>query len=60
MPDLLGAALLAAAVGLVALALVEASDWGLASFRILGLLAASFWSWTIIVNKTLLFRRFRS
>jgi len=26
----------------------------------LGLLAASFWSWTIIVNKTLLFRRFRS
>jgi EmrB/QacA subfamily drug resistance transporter len=40
-PDLLGAALLAAAVGLVALALVEASDWGLASFRILGLLAAS-------------------
>src|SRR5271156_3136018 len=26
----------------------------------IGLLAASFWSWTIIVNKTLLFRRFRS
>jgi len=26
----------------------------------LGLLAASFWCWTIIVNKTLLFRRFRS
>ena len=26
----------------------------------LGLLAASFWSWTIIVNKTLLFRRFRT
>jgi biopolymer transport protein TolQ len=25
----------------------------------IGLLAASFWSWTIIVNKTLLFRRFR-
>ena len=26
----------------------------------LGLLAASFWCWTIIVNKTLLFRKFRS
>ena len=26
----------------------------------LGLLAASFWCWAIIVNKTLLFRRFRS
>jgi biopolymer transport protein TolQ len=26
----------------------------------IGLLAASFWCWTIIVNKTLLFRRFRS
>ena len=26
----------------------------------LGLLAASFWCWTIIVNKTLLFRRFRA
>jgi biopolymer transport protein TolQ len=26
----------------------------------IGLLAASFWSWTIIVNKTLLFRRFRT
>ena len=25
----------------------------------LGLLAASFWSWTIIVNKTLLFAKFR-
>jgi biopolymer transport protein TolQ len=25
----------------------------------LGLLAASFWSWTIIVNKTLLFTKFR-
>jgi len=26
----------------------------------IGLLAASFWCWTIIVNKTLLFRKFRS
>ena len=25
----------------------------------LGLLAASFWSWVIIVDKTILFRRFR-
>jgi biopolymer transport protein TolQ len=28
-------------------------------FVMLGLLAASFWSWTIIVNKTLLFTKFR-
>jgi EmrB/QacA subfamily drug resistance transporter len=40
-PDLLGAALLAASVGLVALALVEAPDWGLGSLRIVGLLVAS-------------------
>ena len=29
-------------------------------FVMLGLLASSFWCWSIIVNKTLLFRRFRS
>jgi len=40
-PDLLGAALLAAAVGLFALALVEAPDWGWASTRFIGLLLAS-------------------
>jgi EmrB/QacA subfamily drug resistance transporter len=40
-PDLLGAGLLAAAVGLVALALVEAPDWGWASARFWGLLLAS-------------------
>jgi hypothetical protein len=40
-PDLLGAALLAAAVGLVALALVEAPGWGLDSLRIVGLFAAA-------------------
>jgi len=40
-PDIIGAALLAAAVGLVALALVKAPDWGWGSARFLGLLAAS-------------------
>jgi len=40
-PDLLGAALLAASVGLVALALVKAPGWGWGSAGFLGLLAAS-------------------
>jgi len=40
-PDLAGAALLAAAVGLVALALVKAPGWGWGSARFLGLLAGS-------------------
>ena len=40
-PDLAGAALLAAAVALVALALVEAPDWGWGSAGFVGLLAAS-------------------
>lgn len=40
-PDLLGAMFLALAVGLVAAALVEASDWGWASLRVLGLLLAA-------------------
>ncbi len=40
-PDLLGAGLLAAAVGLVALALVEAPSWGWGSARFLGVLLAS-------------------
>ena len=40
-PDLIGAGLLAAAVGLVALALVKAPDWGWGSGDFLGLLAAS-------------------
>jgi EmrB/QacA subfamily drug resistance transporter len=40
-PDLLGAALLAAAVGLAALALVKAPDWGWASARFCGLLLAA-------------------
>jgi EmrB/QacA subfamily drug resistance transporter len=40
-PDLLGAGLLAAAVGLVALALVEAPSWGWGSARFIGLLLAS-------------------
>jgi Major Facilitator Superfamily len=40
-PDILGAGLLAAAVGLVALALVEAPGWGWGSAGFIGLLAAS-------------------
>jgi EmrB/QacA subfamily drug resistance transporter len=40
-PDLLGAGLLAAAVGLVALALVKAPDWGWGSARFVGVLLAS-------------------
>lgn len=40
-PDLLGAGLLAAAVGLIALALVEAPDWGWGSARVAGLLIAA-------------------
>jgi EmrB/QacA subfamily drug resistance transporter len=40
-PDLLGAGLLAAAVGLIALALVEAPDWGWGSARVAGLWVAA-------------------
>ena len=40
-PDLIGAGLLAAAVGLVALALVKAPGWGWGSAGFIGLLAAS-------------------
>ena len=40
-PDLLGAGLLALAVGLVALALVKAPSWGWGSASFLGLLAAA-------------------
>jgi len=40
-PDLAGAALLAAAVGLLALALVKAPDWGWGSAGFFGLLVAS-------------------
>jgi EmrB/QacA subfamily drug resistance transporter len=40
-PDLLGATLLAASVGLVALALVKAPEWGWGSPRLLGGLAAA-------------------
>lgn len=40
-PDLLGVAVLAVAVALLALGLVEAPDWGWGSARVLGSLAAS-------------------
>lgn len=39
-PDLLGAALFTAAIGTLALGVVKSSDWGWASLRVLGLLAA--------------------
>ncbi len=41
MPDLLGAALLAASAGLVALALVKAPEWGWGSAAFIGTLAAA-------------------
>jgi EmrB/QacA subfamily drug resistance transporter len=48
-PDLLGAGLLAASVGLVALALVKAPEWGWGSASFLGLLAASLASgWAMV------------
>ena len=40
-PDLIGAGLLAAAVGLIAFALVKAPDWGWGSVRFTGMLLAS-------------------
>jgi EmrB/QacA subfamily drug resistance transporter len=40
-PDLIGAGLLAGAVGLIALALVKAPDWGWSSARFVGVLVAS-------------------
>jgi EmrB/QacA subfamily drug resistance transporter len=51
-PDVIGAALLAAAVGLVALALVKAPDWGWASARFLGLLLASLASGAALVARS--------
>jgi EmrB/QacA subfamily drug resistance transporter len=51
-PDLIGAALLAAAVGLVALALVKAPDWGWGSPRFLGLLLASLASGAALVARS--------
>ena len=51
-PDLIGAALLAAAVGLVALALVKAPGWGWGSAGFIGLLAASLASGTAMVARS--------
>jgi len=51
-PDLIGALLLAASVGLVALALVKAPDWGWGSARFLGLLAASLLSGALMVARS--------
>ena len=51
-PDLIGALLLAASVGLVALALVKAPDWGWGSARFLGLLAASLLCGALMVARS--------
>jgi EmrB/QacA subfamily drug resistance transporter len=51
-PDLIGAGLLAAAVGLVALALVKAPAWGWGSVGFIGLLLASLACGTIMVIRS--------
>ena len=51
-PDLIGAVLLAAAVGLVALALVKAPGWGWGSASFIGLLAASLACGTAMVIRS--------
>ena len=51
-PDLIGAGLLAAAVGLVALALVKAPGWGWGSAGFIGLLAASLACGTAMVIRS--------
>jgi EmrB/QacA subfamily drug resistance transporter len=51
-PDLIGAGLLAAAVGLVALALVEAPSWGWGSARFAGLLIAAVASGAAMVARS--------
>jgi EmrB/QacA subfamily drug resistance transporter len=51
-PDLIGAGLLAAAVGLVALALVKAPSWGWGSASFIGLLVASLASGAILVARS--------
>ena len=51
-PDLIGAGLLAAAVGLLALALVKAPGWGWGSAGFIGLLAASLACGTAMVYRS--------
>jgi len=51
-PDLIGAGLLAAAVGLVALALVKAPGWGWGSAGFIGLLLASLACGTAMVTRS--------
>jgi len=51
-PDLIGAGLLAASVGLVALALVKAPGWGWGSASFIGLLAASLACGTAMVMRS--------
>jgi EmrB/QacA subfamily drug resistance transporter len=51
-PDLLGAGLLAGAVGLIALALVEAPTWGWGSARFFGAVVASLAAGTAVVLRS--------
>ena len=51
-PDVVGALLLAASVGLVAFALVKAPGWGWGSARFIGLLAASVISGVLMVMRS--------
>jgi EmrB/QacA subfamily drug resistance transporter len=51
-PDLLGAGLLAASIGLLALALVEAPSWGWGSARFLGVLVAAIASGAAVVFRS--------
>jgi EmrB/QacA subfamily drug resistance transporter len=51
-PDLAGAALLAAAVGLLAFALVKAPDWGWGSLRFGGLLVAAVACGAVMVRRS--------
>src|SRR5712691_11504523 len=51
-PDLIGAGLLAVAVGLIALALVKAPDWGWGSARFLGVLLASLACGAVMVARS--------
>src|SRR6185437_16832458 len=51
-PDILGAGLLAAAVGLVALALVKAPEWGWGSPAFAGVLLASLACGAVVVARS--------
>ena len=53
MPDLLGAAVLAIAVGALVLGIVQGNDWGWASARVLSAFAAAVFAGAIFTRRTL-------